>query len=403
MKFSGFEMSAKNSFLALFGDFNKNKSKNQDTTIFMHASDIHLGSHQYRNEYRANDFIRAFQEIFCLSIIHHADFILLGGDVFTSLEMLPGKLIKIINILTDFKDYTGGTIPIIAIEGNHDIRKFSRGIKFSKRGQSWLKFLLNLGLLILLDGNMEAPINSMYLPYDSKRKKGGKIQIKNTIIYGNHYLGENPEEYIPKITKAIEKKDNSFNILLQHFGIAGQMENVPGINYNKLVSLREKVDYLALGHYHLQFILDDWVYNPGSTEAACSVDSKFNRGIFIVKITGKKHYEKKVYPLRLINRKHIWKTIYFPYSFNTKEAIKNFIIKKLRVEINRAEDEIDPTNPEVPMLYLVLKGWKPLLKYKLNEKDLKTEILQSIRVVDVKIYQKFSDPIKNLNEFLIKS
>ncbi|MFX0179634.1 MAG: exonuclease SbcCD subunit D [Candidatus Hodarchaeota archaeon] len=389
-----------NSFQARFGDFNKNKSKNQDITIFIHASDIHLGSHQYRNEYRADDFIRAFQEIFYISIIHQADFILLGGDVFTSLEMLPGKLIKIINILTAFRDYTCGTIPIIAIEGNHDIRKFSRGVKFSKRGQSWLKFLLNLDLLILLDGNMEAPPNSIYLPYDSKHKKGGKIQIKNAIIYGNHYLGENPEGYIPKITKAIEKEDNFFNILLQHFGIKGQMKNVPGIDYNKLHSLRKKVDYLALGHYHLQFILDDWVYNPGSTEAACSVDSKFKRGVFIVKITGKKHYEKKVHFLRLINRKHIWKTIYFPYSFKSKENIKKFITNKLKVEINSSEDELDLSNPKVPILYLVLKGWKPLLKYKLNERDLKAEILQSLSLVDVKIFQKFSDHIKKLNEYL---
>ncbi|MFX1268647.1 MAG: exonuclease SbcCD subunit D [Promethearchaeota archaeon] len=393
-------MSAKNSFHALFGDFKKNKSKNQDTTVFIHASDIHLGSHQYRNQYRADDFIRAFQEVFCLSIIHHADFIILGGDVFTSLEMLPGKLIKIINILTDFKDYTSGTIPIIAIEGNHDIRKFSRGIKFSKRGKSWLKLLLNLDLLILLDGNMDAPPNSIYLPYDYKHKKGGKIQIKNVMIYGNHYLGENPEEYIPKITKAIEKENNFFYILLQHFGIKGQMKNVPGINYNKLLSLREKVDYLALGHYHLQFILDDWVYNPGSTEAACSVDSKFKRGVFIVKITGKKHYEKKVYSLKLINRKHLWKTIFLPFSFKSKEDIKNYITNKLKVEMSRSDDELDLSNPEIPMLYLVLKGWKPLLKYKLNERDLKAEILKSLNVVDVKIYQKFSDPIKKLNEFL---
>ncbi|MFX1493052.1 MAG: exonuclease SbcCD subunit D [Promethearchaeota archaeon] len=393
-------MSAKNPFFALFGDFRKSKSKDQDTTLFLHASDLHLGSHQYRNEYRADDFIRAFQEIFYLSIIHHVDFILLGGDVFTSLEMLPGKLTKIIDILTDFKEYTGGTIPIIAIEGNHDIRKFSRGVKFAKRGQSWLKLLLNLDLLILLNGNMEAPPNSIYLPYDSKHKKGGKIQIKNVIIYGNHYLGENPEEYIPKITKAITKKDNFFNILLQHFGIKGQMKNVPGIDYDKLLVLREKVDYLALGHYHVQFILDNWVYNPGSTEAACSVDTQFNRGVFIVELTGKKHFEKKVFSLRLINRKYIWKTIYFPYSFKSKEDIKNYITKKLKVKMNRSEDKLDLSNPEVPMLFLVLKGWKPLLKYKLNERDLKAEILQSLHVVDVKIFQKFSDPIKNLNEFL---
>jgi len=50
---------------------------------FIHASDIHLGSNQYRNDFRAYDFIRAFQEILDLGLIHHVDFILLGGDVFT--------------------------------------------------------------------------------------------------------------------------------------------------------------------------------------------------------------------------------------------------------------------------------------------------------------------------------
>ena len=54
-------------------------------TKFIHASDIHLGSHQYRNEDRANDFIRAFEEILTTADIHQLDFILLWGDVFSSL------------------------------------------------------------------------------------------------------------------------------------------------------------------------------------------------------------------------------------------------------------------------------------------------------------------------------
>ena len=52
------------------------KVQSKENTTFIHASDIHLGSHQYRNEYRANDFIRAFQEILNLSISSKADFIL---------------------------------------------------------------------------------------------------------------------------------------------------------------------------------------------------------------------------------------------------------------------------------------------------------------------------------------
>ena len=96
-------------------------------TKFIHASDIHLGSHQYRNEDRANDFIHAFEEILTTAVLHQVDFILLGGDVFTSLEMLPGKLTRVVNLLNSFKNETNDRILIVAIEGNHDIRKFSRG------------------------------------------------------------------------------------------------------------------------------------------------------------------------------------------------------------------------------------------------------------------------------------
>ena len=99
-------------------------------TKFIHASDIHLGSHQYRNEDRANDFINAFEEILTNAVLHQVDFILLGGDVFTSLEMLPGKLTRVVDLLNDFKYETENKILIIAIEGNHDIRKFSKGQRF---------------------------------------------------------------------------------------------------------------------------------------------------------------------------------------------------------------------------------------------------------------------------------
>lgn len=387
-----------NLFYTKLGGFVKNQ--NPELTTFIHASDLHLGSHQYRNDFRADDFIKAFQQILEISISSQADFIILGGDVFTSLEMLPGKLVKIIDILKEFKVYTNESIPIIAIEGNHDIRRFSRGVKFSQRGQSWLKLLSSLGLVILLDGDLDAPPSSVYLPYDYYFKKGGKIRRKNVIIYGNHYIGENPEDYIQKIGEAIEKEKDSFCVLLQHFGIAGQMEHVPGIKLNKLYPLREKVDYLALGHYHLQFILDNWIYNPGSSEAVCSIDSKFKRGIFIVKIKGNEHFIKEVYPIKLLNRNHIWKTIHLPHPFKNKSELINFIINKLKSELSYLDkNHNDLSNPKVPILYLVLKGKKPLLR-RFNEKELKTELLKILPIVEARIYQKYSEYTKSLNQYL---
>jgi len=375
--------------------------QNHDKIVFIHASDIHLGAAQYRNQYRAYDFIRAFQEILNLALEQKVDFILLGGDVFTSLEMLPGNLLKVVDILKNFKECTQGTIPIITIEGNHDIRKFSRGVRFNRRGQSWLKFIASLGLIVLLDADFEAPTEKIYLPYDFGINKGGKIQIKNVVIYGNRYLGENPEEYIPCINRAIFKRPEDFFILLQHFGIEGQMQYVPGISYEKVLPLKQKVDYLALGHYHLQFSLGNWIFNPGSSEAACSIDSTFTRGIYIVDIVRKgTGFVKKVRSVRLTNRKHLWETIRIKKQIKTKEDLYDFIIKTLNASLTYLNFNIEPSNPEMPILYLVLKGKKPSKFYKIYVKELRALICQKLPVVDVRIYQKFDNPNKTLDKYI---
>jgi exonuclease SbcD len=378
-------------------------AQNSDNRVtkFIHASDLHLGSHQYRNDHRANDFISALEEILSKAISFEVDFILLGGDIFTSLEMLPGKLTMIVNIIRDFHNKTGEKIPIIAIEGNHDIRKFSRGVRFNHRGQSWLKFLSNLGLIVLLDGDIEAPPSDMFKLYDFQTRKGGKIQIKNVVIYGTRYLKEKPEEYLLSLKEGIVKDDGNFHILLQHFGIEGQMEKVPGANYNRIKHLRERVNYLALGHYHLQFILDDWVYNPGSSEAVCASDFSFKRGAFLVTITKENNYTKEVKKLRLTNRAYRWETLCFKTEFRSKKQVYEFIIHMLLKVFKLTNNYInDPSNVITPVLFLVLKGKKPFSKVKIDTKELTQMICENLPVVDVRIYQKFSNHLTKIDTFI---
>ena len=370
-------------------------------TKFIHASDIHLGSHQYRNDNRANDFIFSFEEILAKAIIYQVDFILLGGDVFTSLEMLPGKLTTIVNILRDFKNNTNERIHIIAIEGNHDIRKFSRGVRFSHRGQSWLKFLASLGLIVLLDSDNNASPEQMFKPYDFQFRKGGKIQIKNIVIYGTRYLKEKPEDYLLTLKEGIIKNDGNFHILLQHFGIEGQMENVPGVKYEKIKHLKDRVQYLALGHYHLQFILDDWVYNPGSSEAVCSSDFSFKRGVFLVTISKQENYKKEVKKIQLTNRTYRWETVFFKTEFRTKERLYEYVIRKLKRSFNLDKNcHLVPSNIQIPVLFLALKGKKPFYRCKIDTKELTQYICDNLPVVDVKIYQKFSDFLTKIDTFI---
>ena len=370
-------------------------------TKFIHASDIHLGSHQYRNEDRANDFINAFEEILTNAVLHQVDFILLGGDVFTSLEMLPGKLTRVVDLLNDFKYETENKILIIAIEGNHDIRKFSKGQRFKQRGQSWLKLLASLGLIVLLDADLESPPDEIFKEYDFKTRKGGKIKIKDVIIYGTRYLGQNPTEHLLKLRDGIMKDDELFHILLQHFGIEGQMEHVPGVDYRTIQKLKDRVNYLALGHFHLQFILNDWIFNPGSSEATCSSDFSFKRGIFFVSITKNETYTKSVKKIRLKNRDSRWEHISFRTEFRNKEKMYEYIIQKLKKSFERDKNlNKNSYIIQTPVLFLVLKGIKPFNRSKINIKELTQIICENLPVVDVRIYQKFSNFLKTLDTFI---
>ncbi|MFX1569638.1 MAG: exonuclease SbcCD subunit D [Promethearchaeota archaeon] len=395
-------MTVMNYFEKKFGSFSVYNKETQDMVKFIHASDIHLGAVQFRNENRSNDFINAFQEILELAIIHRVNFILLAGDIFTSLEILPGKLTKIIKILNDFRAFSNRSILIIAIEGNHDIRKFSRGFRFKHRGQSWLKLLNSLGLIILLDANLEAPPKEMFSLYNFQTKMGGKIQIKNVMIYGTRYLGEKPISILSKIRKGIRNNKSLFNILLQHFGIEGQMENVPGVKLEDIQHLQHRIDYLALGHFHKQYIIQNWIYNPGSSEAVCSVDNSFKRGIFLVEISKiSDKFVKKVKVLHLMNRKYLWETIKLNVEIKTKKKFEEYIINALNSSLKYLNYEIEPSNLQMPTLYLILKGKKPSKSCKVNEKDLRIKISEKFPIVDVQIYKKFQIPLRTLDNYIL--
>ncbi|MHA1512134.1 MAG: hypothetical protein ACTSRX_10495, partial [Promethearchaeota archaeon] len=73
---------------------------------FIHASDIHLGTGQYQSPERSDDFLKVLKGILDLAFTKKVSFILLGGDVFSSLDLLPDQLGRIVKILKRFKEKT---------------------------------------------------------------------------------------------------------------------------------------------------------------------------------------------------------------------------------------------------------------------------------------------------------
>jgi DNA repair exonuclease SbcCD nuclease subunit len=370
------------------------------TIRFIHASDIHLGSHQYENSSRSDDYISALKEILQVALEFSVDFVLLGGDVFNSLEMLPGKMAIIIETLRNFQKATRGKVSIISIEGNHDIRRYSRGIRFKYRDQSWLKVCAKLGLIILLDANIQSSTENIFKLYNHEQRTGGKVQIKNAVIYGSRYLGEKPISVLSIIRKGIKKERGIYNILLQHFGVEGQMKNVPGISLDLLNPLHHRVDYLALGHFHKQFILEDWIYNPGSAEAVSSMDFTYNRGIFFVEVDNFEPFKKKVQVLSLNNRKYLRKFISNPYQFRKKEDFYRFIYRTLKTDPELTPLSKTISNLEYPFLILSIRGIKPFPYYDIKQREIEKFLVQNLSIGGAKVYQKYESQTITLENYL---
>ena len=211
------------------------------------------------------------------------------------------------------------------------------------------------------------------------------------------------------IQEALPKDDGLFHILIQHFGIKGQMKNVPGIPLYKVQTLKDRVDYLALGHYHLQFKLDGWIFNPGSGEAVSSVESNYKRGVFLVNIKPNLNNKNKnknskfsieVKNIVLKNREHIWHTIYLSQQFQQPQELYSFICENLRNKFSMILKNRSSFLAIKPLLYLTLRGYKPNPSENLNIKELKNKIFVELPVVGVRIYEKYIEKNRTLETFI---
>ncbi|MHA1672012.1 MAG: metallophosphoesterase family protein [Promethearchaeota archaeon] len=396
---------------------------------FLHASDLHLGSSQYTNPTLSHDYLSALEQILKMALDKRVNFILLGGDVFTSRDVLPSIFNETVLILQNFHNDCQtkyqNQIPIIAIEGNHDIRRYSHGKRLENKF-SWLQVLHNLGLLILLDIDSERFPQEGFQSYDGKTKTGGVLQIGDVKIFGTSFTKYDFPEFIQNCYKHIpdpRKRHNpqdphdpnpspTFNIFLQHFGIAGQMKNVPGKSFDLIKKLRRKVHYLGLGHYHKGFEIGDWIYNPGSAEAVSAIETTFRRGIFHCEITQNRQnqensqlsqgFSKRVTRIPLNNRKYYWISIQLPINLRNAEAIYKFlresIEKQWRTNFGRELKYTAPT--ENPRIFLVLRGIKPRKFSTHIQKQLKDRLAEEFSVCDIRFYLKFTEASQSLDKFL---
>ncbi|MEM9213899.1 MAG: DNA repair exonuclease [Cyanobacteria bacterium P01_F01_bin.150] len=245
---------------------------------FLHVADVHLGFDRYNNRIRSQDFFKAFYDLLKIyAVDRKVDFVLIAGDLFEHRNIKPATLNQAqvcLNLLAEAK------IPVIAIEGNHDNRPY--GTK-----TSWLRYLADWGSLIFLEPDSQDNGTVFLSPWDLDSRFGGYIDLDCGVrVIGTHWYGAVAPQAIKQIAVAMNALPSGppYTVTMLHHGLEGHVARYAGaLRYEELLPLRDAgTDYLALGHIHKNYSVENWIFNPGSIEANSIEESKYNRGIYLV-------------------------------------------------------------------------------------------------------------------------
>ena len=251
---------------------------------FIHVADTHLGNEQYGVRERFNDFSRAFWDIMQEALTRAVDFVVIAGDLFNKRAIDARTLLHAIRGLEELR---ARGIPVIAIEGNHD-RSYYR------EGTSWLQFLCYEGYLTLLDPRMKDGAPQLER-WERESMQGAYLNLLDgkVRVYGLKWQGASTVRCMEGLARALEEAHAEeqaagveYRLLMMHTGVDGIVPHLAGLpTRSQFEPLKQYVDYLALGHVHKPFEIDDWIYNPGSTET-CSADEVAweDRGYYYVEI-----------------------------------------------------------------------------------------------------------------------
>ena len=236
-----------------------------------------MGCTRYQLPESPRDFFDAWIDVLQrYAIGKDVDFVIMCGDFFHKRNVPPETMNYAVAGLQLMKD---AGIPVIAIEGNHDQ-------KHTDSDYSWLRSLSNWRLVHLLEpANVEGKIG--YSSWDDDYCCGGFVDIGRARIFGSHWYGASANWAIPMLTEALKenRREGAFHLLMLHTDVEGhQTHPIPALSLTALKELKSATDYVALGHTHMHYEIDNWAFNPGSIEVTNIAEYREKRGVYLVEV-----------------------------------------------------------------------------------------------------------------------
>lgn len=338
---------------------------------FLHIADVHLGCTRYQLAESPGDFYAAWIDVLKrYAIDERVDMVLMSGDLFHKRNVPPETMNHAFAGLTMVKD---AGIPIIAIEGNHDQ-------KHSDSDYSWLRSLADWGLLILLEPTIEDD-QIIYDQWNAETRRGGFIDIGEARIFGSDWYGASANWAMPMLAGAIRanRREGALHILLLHTDVEGyQTHPMPALSTSALKQLRTVTDYLALGHAHKNYVIDNWAFNPGSLEITSIDEYREIRGAYLVEIND----------TREIRARHIEDYVQRPFQrlaydvtgYNEPEGVTEAVLSKALNEARPAESE-----GARPIIEVTLRGRLGFPNSRLEIAKIRDEVRRITNALHVRV------------------
>lgn len=318
---------------------------------FLHLADVHLGYQQYGLKARFNDFSRTFLHLVDVACDREVDFVLLAGDLFHKRTVNPLAMRAAIEGLERLQ---AAKIPVLAVEGNHE-RAYYR------EQYSWVDFLDAMGYLRLLTPRFEQG-RALLTPHGDAG--GAYVDLPGGVrVYGLKYVGASLLKAVQGVAEALDDMDHSgvvYAILMMHAGLEDQLPHVGKLTYDDVALLREHIDYVALGHIHKPYEVEDWIYNPGSPET-CGMDETQwpERGAYLVEIAPD---DSPVHHATLLRAK---RRPFHRFRLEVDALTDPHAVYDAVRDLIRREEGGVAHNP-APVVELSLHGVLPFNRYELN-------------------------------------
>lgn len=319
---------------------------------FVQCGDVHLGAGRQVHPARYEDLFRVFEEV--CDAACDADALLISGDLFDVKEPDVETLARTVALFHALKA-RAPALQIIAIEGNHDMRKRARGAYRNTQGV--LDILRSAGLITLLRPAIEADGGVNFAEATTH------IEGTDITVLG---LGYSREESVARFRDAMnhvtdELADRRVIVLAHMMLMDSALDTYHGsAQATDLLPIPDQVLYVGLGHGHTRVDAESphhhgVFYSPGSLEFVHARNTRKDpdsRGYFEGTVTADTVAVTHVPTTRKRPFLHVDVT-FEPATATSFDAVREHVLSRFREEF---ADVLEDADAMAPILSVTLAG-----------------------------------------------